>query len=61
MIYQGFSVGGADTNYRLHLGTLVEGNAPDAFRLNDGLGFSARDRDNDVWTKGSCASSFRSG
>ena len=32
MVYDGFSVGGADTNYKLHLGDLVEGNAPEKFR-----------------------------
>ncbi len=33
MVYQGFSLGTARTNYTLHLGTLVAGNAPDSLRL----------------------------
>ena len=33
MIYDDFSVGDPDSNYRLNLGGLVEGNAPDFFRF----------------------------
>ncbi len=32
LVYEGFSVGAAHTNYKLHLGTVLEGNEPDTFR-----------------------------
>ena len=54
--YSFFSVGNRGTNYRLNI-AVYTGNAGDSLGPHNGMQFSTKDRDNDVWRSGNCASS----
>uniref|UniRef100_A0AAG5DRR3 Fibrinogen C-terminal domain-containing protein n=1 Tax=Anopheles atroparvus TaxID=41427 RepID=A0AAG5DRR3_ANOAO len=59
-LYDEFEVGNESTDYRLHLGTYVDGNANDSLRISAGMKFSTPDRDHDEHP-GSCAAFYASG
>ena len=61
--YSFFSVGNSGTNYRLNIAGYT-GTAGDAFISShniNGMQFSTKDRDNDQWRSGNCASSNNRG
>lgn len=57
--YEEFSVGPAEDGYRLHVGG-YSGNASDAFEYQNGMRFSAIDRDNDI-SGTNCAANYEGG
>ncbi|XP_035697763.1 fibrinogen-like protein 1 [Branchiostoma floridae] len=52
--YDTFNVGDESTDYTLRIGG-YSGDAGDSLAVHNGMKFSARDRDNDVWSSGHCA------
>ena len=54
--YSFFSVGNSGTNYRLNIAGYT-GTAGDSLAFHNGMQFSTKDRDNDPWSGGNCASS----
>lgn len=57
--YEHFSVDSEETGYRLHVSG-YSGNATNALSYQDGMAFSARDRDMDISTT-DCAANYRGG
>ncbi|KAK0091410.1 hypothetical protein PV326_003275 [Microctonus aethiopoides] len=57
--YDYFNVQSEDTGYRLHVGG-YSGNATDAFSYQNGMAFSAKDRDMDISTT-DCAANYHGG
>ncbi|XP_014473996.1 PREDICTED: protein scabrous-like [Dinoponera quadriceps] len=57
--YEHFSVDSEETGYRLHVAG-YSGNATDALSYQDGMAFSAKDRDMDISTT-DCAANYRGG
>ncbi|KAK0180599.1 hypothetical protein PV327_002965 [Microctonus hyperodae] len=57
--YDYFNVQSEDTGYRLHVGG-YSGNATDAFSYQNGMAFSAKDRDMDISTA-DCAANYHGG
>ena len=54
--YSFFSVGNGGTNYRLNIAGYT-GTAGDSLTYSNGMQFSTKDKDNDQWSGGNCASS----
>ena len=54
--YSFFSVGNSGTNYRLNIAGYT-GTAGDALAWHNGMQFTTKDRDNDQYSRGNCASS----
>jgi hypothetical protein len=68
--YNTFTVGDADSNYELQVaGYCDSGRAGDSLQFggsdhhlyNNGMPFSTHDKDNDKWSGGNCAQSWRGG
>lgn len=57
--YEHFTVDSEETGYRLHVSG-YSGNATDAFSYQNGMAFSAKDRDMDISTT-DCAANYRGG
>lgn len=57
--YEHFTVDSEETGYRLHVSG-YSGNATDALSYQDGMAFSAKDRDMDISTT-DCAANYRGG
>ncbi|XP_019614381.1 PREDICTED: techylectin-5B-like [Branchiostoma belcheri] len=55
--YDTFAISPESQNYKLHIGT-YSGTAGDSLTYHDGKPFSAKDRDNDVYSS-SCAQMFK--
>lgn len=55
--YQVFSVGDAETKYKLFVDG-YSGNAGDSFTAHSGMMFTTKDRDNDIAKNSNCAKSF---
>ncbi|KAJ8034004.1 Fibrinogen-like protein A [Holothuria leucospilota] len=53
--YSSFSISDESDNYRLSLGSYT-GDAGDSLSYHNGQAFTTRDRDNDLWSGGNCAS-----
>lgn len=58
--YSTFRVGNEASDYALYLGDFT-GNTTDAFSYHHGRSFSTKDRDNDLFSSGNCASQFTGG
>ncbi|XP_011405941.1 PREDICTED: ficolin-2-like [Amphimedon queenslandica] len=56
--YYAFSVSDASRNYTLVLHSDHKGNAGDGLSYHAGMKFSTKDRDNDAWATGSCATTY---
>ena len=56
--YSFFSVGNSGTNYRLNIAGYT-GTAGDSLALHNGMQFTTKDRDNDQYGGGNCATSRR--
>ena len=54
--YSRFSVGDADSKYRLSVGG-YKGNAGSSLASQNGRGWTAPDQDNDAWWAGNCSAS----
>ena len=54
--YSQFSVGDADSKYRLSVGG-YKGNAGNSLGWQNGRGWTAPDQDNDAWLAGNCSAS----
>ena len=55
--YKLFYIDGEKDNYRLHVGS-YSGTAGDSLTHHNGMQFSTKDRDHDVWSSGSCAITY---
>ena len=58
--YTTFRVSDSSTNYRLNVAG-YSGDATDCLARHNGMMFSAKDRDNDVYQVGNCASLYKGG
>ena len=58
--YKSFYIDGENDNYRVHVSS-YSGTAGDSFSNTNGIQFSTKDRDNDVYSDGSCAKIYYGG
>lgn len=56
-----FKVGGETDEYALNIGNMTKGNYFDVLTALNGVGFTARDHDNDQWYSANCADYYRGG
>ena len=59
--YDSFSVGGEDEGYLLKLVAGYSGDAGDSLSYHGGMKFSTVDKDQDIWSRGSCAAAKGAG
>ncbi|KAM3855921.1 ryncolin-4-like [Vipera latastei] len=59
--YFSFKIANECENYRLTLGSYLDGNMGDSFSGHNGLGFSTKDEDNDSFEPASCAANYKGG
>ncbi|KAK9410173.1 veficolin-1-like [Crotalus adamanteus] len=59
--YSSFRIANESENYKLSLGSYLDGNMGDSFSGHKGLAFSTKDKDNDTYEPASCAASYKGG
>ncbi|XP_070791014.1 ryncolin-3-like [Pituophis catenifer annectens] len=59
--YSSFRIANESENYKLMLGSYLDGNMGDSFSGHKGMAFSTKDKDNDVKEPSSCAVSYKGG
>ncbi|XP_026542110.1 ryncolin-3-like isoform X1 [Notechis scutatus] len=59
--YSSFRIANESENYKLSLGSYLDGNMGDSFSGHKGLAFSTKDKDNDTYEPASCAAAYKGG
>ncbi|XP_039209200.1 ryncolin-4-like [Crotalus tigris] len=59
--YFSFKIANECENYRLTVGSYLDGNMGDSFSGHNGLAFSTKDKDNDGFEPASCAANYKGG
>ncbi|XP_063145306.1 veficolin-1-like isoform X2 [Candoia aspera] len=57
-MYSSFRIANESENYRLTVGSYLDGNMGDSFSGHNGLAFSTKDKDNDTYEPKSCATIY---
>nr|QHR82843.1 veficolin 2 [Vipera anatolica senliki] len=59
--YSSFRIANESENYKLSVGSHLDGNMGDSFSGHNGLAFSTKDKDNDTYEPASCAANYKGG
>ncbi|XP_044281966.1 veficolin-1 [Varanus komodoensis] len=59
--YTSFKILNESENYKLKIGSYMDGNMGDSFSGHNNMAFTTRDKDNDIYETGNCAVSYKGG